>query len=164
MRGYLASVWIVGMVGLAVASASAASPSANAGWRTFTDEFGTRVQYPAGLFPETAGPEMNGTGRRFLTSDRRARLSIYALPSEGHSPRSYLATHFRGLRSALTYDRVSPHFFAISMRKNGMILYRRCNFSAVRERIHCIDLSYPMSEKKSWDSTVTRISRSLRSP
>jgi hypothetical protein len=28
--------------------------------------------------------------------------------------------------------------------------------------IHCIDLRYPAAQERSWDSTVTRISLSLR--
>jgi hypothetical protein len=49
------------------------------------------------------------------------------------------------------------------MNRGSTILYRRCNFSANRGgTIHCIDLSYPRSQKRAWDGTVTRISRSLR--
>ena len=63
-------------------------------------------------------------------------------------------------RSRLTYTRVASKFFAISAPHEGRILYRRCNFDA--RTIHCIDLTYPLEEKRAWDETVTRIGRSLR--
>jgi hypothetical protein len=44
-----------------------------------------------------------------------------------------------------------------------VILYSRCNFSGRgRRAIHCFDIRYPQEEKRSWDSIITRISRSLR--
>jgi hypothetical protein len=79
-----------------------------------------------------------------------------------HSPAAYMA-RFPAPRSSLTYDRVARNFFAISTRRNGMILYARCNFSRVRSgTLHCVDLQYPAAEKRSWDYIVTRISRSVR--
>src|SRR5205814_9758232 len=128
---------------------------------TFFDSAGTRVQYPANLFPVPTGWEENGIGRRFATRDGRAELSIFTRSSEGQSPRQYLATHFPGSRSALDYDRAARNFFAVSMESKTTILYRRCNFPG-DGMIHCIELSYPAPEKSAWDETVTRISRSLR--
>ena len=64
----------------------------------------------------------------------------------------------RSLR-LLAYDRVARGFFAVSARRNGRIPYTRCNFA---ERIHCIELAYPQSEKRAFDPVTTRISLSLR--
>jgi hypothetical protein len=41
----------------------------------------------------------------------------------------------------------------------GKVYYSRCNFA---RRMHCIYLAYPEREKRDWDTTVTRISLSLR--
>jgi hypothetical protein len=112
----------------------------------------------------------------WIVADEAARLSndlIAALrPMRARRPETRFAmlstawslrTYMKGSRSALNYDRVAPHFFAVSMNRNGTVLYRRCNFSGNRGRtMHCIDLAYPVREKRAWDSTVTRISRSLR--
>jgi hypothetical protein len=63
----------------------------------------------------------------------------------------------------LNYDRVAQKFFAVSTNRARTVLYRRCNFSGNRGgTMHCIDLAYPLSEKRAWDAPVTRISRSLR--
>ena len=66
-------------------------------------------------------------------------------------------------RSALSYERVTRSFFAISTVREGSIYYSRCNFSAeAGGAIHCIDLVYPQEQRRAWDDVVTRISRSLR--
>jgi hypothetical protein len=130
-------------------------------WTSYTDEFGTRVDYPDTVFSLASGPHEVGKGRDFATSSGRAHLSIYVQDNPRRdTPASYLREHFRGSRSSLNYDRVAPHFFAVSTNRDSTILYRRCNFS--KRSIHCIDLSYPLSEKQAWDGIVTRISRSLR--
>ena len=53
-------------------------------------------------------------------------------------------------------------FFAISMERDGRILYSRCNFSRSPVAIDCFDLVYPQEEKRAWDPVVTRMSLSLR--
>lgn len=133
-------------------------------WRTFViPEFGTRVDYPAGVFAP-AGQPGTGVGQRFESADGRASLSIYSRRNEsGESPTSYLRHNLRTKRSALDYARIAPSFFAISSEREGVILYSRCNFSGrARGAIHCIDLKYPRAEKRAWDGIVTRISLSLR--
>ena len=133
-------------------------------WRTFeVPDFGTRIQYPAGIFTPAGQPEM-GLGQRFERADGRAVLSIYARPNKaGETPRAYLRKHLRVERSELDYVRIARSFFAISSERDGVILYSRCNFSGgARGVIHCFDLKYPQQEKRAWDAVVTRISLSLR--
>src|SRR5262245_8448881 len=134
------------------------------GWRTFEiPDYGTRIQYPAGIFALAGSPE-KGTGQRFERADGRAILSVYSRPNEtGENPRTYLRNNLRMERSALGYTRIARSFFAISSEGEGVILYSRCNFSGgAAGVIHCFDLVYPQSEKKAWDPIVTRISLSLR--
>jgi hypothetical protein len=133
-------------------------------WHTFeVSDFGTKIQYPAGIFSPTGKPE-KGVGQRFERADGRAVLSIYSRPNEGgENPASYLRHNLRLSRSALDYVRITRSFFAISSERDGVILYSRCNFSGGRRgAIHCFDLKYPQEEKRSWDAVVTRISLSLR--
>jgi hypothetical protein len=133
-------------------------------WHTFeVPDFGTKIQYPAGIFSPTGKAE-KGVGQRFERADGRAVLSIYSRPNEaGEHPASYLRHNLRLSRSALDYVRIARSFFAISSERDGVILYSRCNFSARgRGAIHCFDLKYPQEEKRSWDAVVTRISLSLR--
>jgi hypothetical protein len=133
-------------------------------WRTFEiPDFGTRIQYPAGIFSPAGKPE-KGVGQRFERADGRAVLSIYSRPNEtGENPATYLRSNLRVSRSALDYARITRSFFAISSEGDGVILYSRCNFSGgERGAIHCFDLKYPQEEKRAWDAVVTRISLSLR--
>jgi hypothetical protein len=133
-------------------------------WRTFeVPDFGTSIQYPAGMF-SPAGKPATGSGQRFERADGRAVLSIYSRQHPaGESPRTYLKRNLRMGRSTLDYARITRSFFAISSERDGVILYSRCNFS-IRggATIHCFDLSYPQDEKQAWDPIVTRISLSLR--
>ena len=79
------------------------------------------------------------------------------------TPASYLRNNLRVGQRALDYERVTRSFFAVSMERDGVIYYSRCNFSgASTTAIHCFDLVYPQEEKAAWDPVVTRISLSLR--
>jgi hypothetical protein len=92
-----------------------------ADWRTFeVAEFGTRIQYPAGIFTPTGKPE-KGLGQRFERADGRAVLSIYSRPNEaGENPKTYLRNNLRMDRSALDYVRIARSFFAISSERDGL--------------------------------------------
>ena len=121
------------------------------GWHSFeVAEFGTRVQIPAGIFIP-AGKPREGSGQRFERADGRAVLSIYSRPNNiGESPATYLRQNLRVDRSALDYERIARSFFAISLERDGVILYSRCNFSSpAPAAIHCFDLTYPQEEKRS---------------
>jgi hypothetical protein len=140
-------------------------PGQGLGWQRFeVQEFGTTVDYPAGIFSEPDGKAEKGTGQRFNRADGRAVLTIYARENEdSDTPASYLQKNLRAPRTALDYARVTPSFFAISSERQGIVRYSRCNFSSeAGGAIHCFDLVYPQAESRAWDSIVTRISRSLR--
>ena len=134
-------------------------------WQMFlVPEFGTTVEYPAGIFSVPDGKAEKGFGQRFNSADRRSVLTIYTQENEaGDTPASYLKSHLRVGRSALHYERVTRSFFAISSAREGMVFYSRCNFSThAGGAIHCFDLVYPLTDRHPWDAIVTRISRSLR--
>src|SRR5262245_15475360 len=112
-------------------------------WRTFVvPQYGTAVDYPAGIFVP-AGPPEKGVGQRFDRSDGRAVLSVYSRDNEqGDTPNSYLKRNLRVERAAIEYQRITRSFFAISMERAGHIYYSKCNFSRAGA-IHCFDLVYP---------------------
>jgi hypothetical protein len=130
-------------------------------WQTFeVPGFGTRVEYPAGIFAPS-GETKRGTGQRFESPDGRATLTIYTTENQaGDTPGRYLRKYLR--QSRLGYERVTRSFFAISKEGGGLVYYSRCNFSRSAKAIHCFDLVYPQEEKRTWDPVVTRISLSLR--
>lgn len=134
-------------------------------WKEYVvPDFGTRVEYPAGIFSVSEGKSEVGVGERLSTTDKRASLTIYSRPNQaGETPGSYLRKNLRMSQSVIHYQRVTPSFFAISASRQGMIYYSRCNFSErSAPSIHCFDLVYPEGEKRAWDEIVTRISLSLR--
>jgi hypothetical protein len=138
--------------------------SAEAGrWALYADEQGTRIEYPAHIF-QTESPGEGGVGRNYRTSDGRAQLHMYSMANPKRlSPAAYMRAHFPGPRSSLSYDRVAKSFFAVSTRRNGMIVYVRCNFSQIKGgTLHCVEMKYPAVEKREWDAIVTRVSRSVR--
>jgi len=133
------------------------------GWTTHADDYGTVVDFPAGIFSVPEGAPPIGNGRRFRTADGRAELSVYTLANtDRRTPRAYLQRHLRSEFKHLDYDRVSGRFFAVSGIVRGKTFYSRCNFESPRGAMHCIYLDYPADETHAWDRVVTRISRSLR--
>jgi hypothetical protein len=147
---------------LMAASAWGSSAGAQERWATYTDARGTRIAYPQDLFSERVDAE--GGGQAFATRDGRARLHMFSMDNPKRlSPPEFMRNYFPGPRSNLTYDRVARNFFAVSTRREGMIVYLRCNFSSARGgTLHCADIRYPIHEKRDWDGIVTRISRSVR--
>ena len=107
-------------------------------------EYGTRVEYPAGIFA-AVGEAEKGVGQRFESDDGHAVLSVYARENEdGDTPTSYLRKNLR--QPARDYERVTRSFFAISMERDGTIYYSRCNFShSAGGSIHCFDLVFVLS-------------------
>src|SRR6476661_3860673 len=52
---------------------------------------GANVDIPVSIFTEDAGPPEGGTGRRFFTKDRRADLTLQAVPNpENDLPAKFL--------------------------------------------------------------------------
>jgi hypothetical protein len=150
---------------LASAGAEVRGPPESFDWETFlVPQFGTTVDYPAGVFSLPDGKADIGVGQRFNSADGRSVLTIYSRENEdGDTPASYLEKNLRIARSALDSERVTQSFFAISSTAQGLIFYSRCNFSSdAGGAIHCFDLVYPHEEERAWDAIVSRIRRSLR--
>jgi hypothetical protein len=132
-------------------------------WRSLEiPQYGTRIDYPADIFVP-AGAPAKGVGERFASRDGRSILSIYTRPNAAaDTPASYLRKNLP-VRAGLDYQRITRSFFAISLERDGLIYYSRCNFSPLGGgTIHCFDLVYPQDEKRAWDPVVTRISLSLQ--
>ena len=123
-------------------------------------ETGAVVDIPTSIFTEDAGTPQSGYGRQFLTSDRRADLTVQSVPKvAGDSPAIFLAK--RNPPANIVYKRVTPRFFVVSSFEGDKIWYNRCNFS--QRYVNCVLINYPAAEKRQWDSVVTRISNTLAS-
>jgi hypothetical protein len=116
------------------------------------------VDVPRDVFSDEAGKPETGYGARFLTSDRRANLTVQSVRNDaGDTPSAFLAK--KGPPPDIVYRRVTANFFVVSSLRNGLIWYDRCNFAG--RFITCVLINYPATEKKRWDAVVTRISNSL---
>lgn len=131
------------------------------GWQRYViAETGANVDLPTAIFSNNAGKSDTGYGTRFLTADGRANLTVRSVRNDSNdTPATFLAK-MRPPRD-IVYRRVTPNFFVVSSIRNGLIWYNRCNFSG--PSVTCVLINYPATEKKAWDSVVTRISRSLSS-
>jgi hypothetical protein len=134
------------------------------GWSRYHDpERRLSFQFPAHIFRPAAADE-GASGTVFATPDGRARLRLFGfVNTRNQTPRSYLAGIPEYRAERFHYVRTTPRFFVASAVRDGMILYRRCNFSARADRrVGCLQLEYPQDEKRAWDDVVTRVSLSLR--
>jgi hypothetical protein len=134
------------------------------GWSRYHDpERGISFQFPAHIFRPAAADE-GARGTVFATPDGRARLRLFGfVNTRNQTPRSYLAGIPEYRAETFHYVRTGPRFFVASAVRDGMILYRRCNFSARADRrVACLQLEYPQGEKRAWDDVVSRVSLSLR--
>jgi hypothetical protein len=131
------------------------------GWQKYTVfETGANVDLPMTFFSKDDGQPESGYGRRFLTADGRANLTVQSFPNDvGDSPAVFLAK--MKPPSNIVYKKVTPRFFAVSSFRNDKIWYNRCNFPG--RFVHCVLINYPAADKSQWDSVVTRISNTLTS-
>ena len=155
----IASVALAFALGLALLPAAAAAEPIS--WvRYQVPETGAAVDLPTSIFTEEAGKPEAGYGGRFLTSDRRADLTIQSVPNDaGFSPAVFLAR--KNPPPNIIYKRVTPRFFVVSSFRKRKIWCDRCNFTG--RFINCVLINYPAAEKRQWDSVVTRISNTLAS-
>jgi hypothetical protein len=137
--------------------AAAAQP---ASWRRYVvPETGASVDIPLTIFTEDAGKPETGYGARFLTSDRRANLTVQSVSNEGLAPARFFAA--KNPPSDIVYKKITDRFFVASSFRNNMIWYNRCNFAG--PYANCVLINYPAGEKRQWDGIVTRISNTLAS-
>jgi hypothetical protein len=147
------------LVALALSFVPAVAVAANAQWQKYVvASSGANVDIPVSIFSQDAGPPEGGTGRRFLTDDRRADLTVQSVSNPSNdSPATFLAK--QRPPSGIIYKRVTPDFFVVSSIRNDRIWYNRCNRS--RGYMNCVLINYPAAEKRRWDDVVTRISHTL---
>jgi hypothetical protein len=148
-------------IAVAISLLPSLADAQSTGWQTYVvPETGAKADIPVAIFSEDGGKPESGYGRRFLTSDRRANLTVQSIPNAaGDSPAVFLAK--KNPPSDIVYKRVTPRFFVVSSIRNGRIWYDRCNRAA--RYMQCILINYPAAEKRRWDGVVTRISNSLAS-
>jgi hypothetical protein len=144
---------------LVISFIPAVAEAANTQWQRYViPSTDANVDIPVSIFIQDAGPPEGGTGRRFLTDDRRADLTVQSVPNpENYSPATFLAN--KHPPPDIIYKRVMPDFFVVSSIRNDRIWYNRCNRS--ERYMNCVLINYPAAEKRQWDDLVTQVSHTL---
>lgn len=147
------------LLALALTVTSTMAVAQPSDWQSYVvRETGASADIPTAIFSEDGGQPAGGYGRRFLTADGRATLTIQSVPNKANtSPAAFLAKMRPPLD--IVYQRVTPNFFVVSSFRNSKIWYDRCN--SVGQYMNCILIDYPAAEKRQWDSVVARISKTL---
>jgi hypothetical protein len=153
MRKFLMVTYLLAIPAVAVAE--------GVGWQNYAvPETGVNVDLPMAISSKDAGQPESGYGRRFLTTDGRANLTVQSVPNDaGDSPAVFLAK--MNPPSNIVYQRVTARFFVVSSFRQDKIWYNRCNFAG--RFVNCVLINYPAAEKRQWDRVVTRISDTLAS-
>jgi hypothetical protein len=148
-------------VAVAMCLLSGLADAQSMAWQTYVvPETGAKADIPISVFSKDGGKPDAGYGRRFLTSDGRANLTVQSIPNAANdSPAVFLAK--KNPPSDIVYKRVTSRFFVVSSIRSGRIWYNRCNRAA--RYMQCVLINYPAAEKRQWDGAVTRISNSLAS-
>ena len=86
-------------------------------------ETGAAVDIPTSIITEEAGKPEAGYGGRFVSSDRRADLTVQSVPNDaGFSPAVFLAR--KNPPPDIVYKRVTPRFFFSVQFPRGQNLVR----------------------------------------
>jgi hypothetical protein len=151
------TLMLVRLLVIALLFAAPASAQGQA-WQRATLPSGASVDVPTAIFVEDSAPPQGSSGRRFVTADRQADLTLLTEMNEaGLSPARFLAR--KQPPAGIIYRRLTPHFFVVSSIRQGRIWYNRCNRAP--GAMHCVLMNYPAAEKRHWEAVVTRISHSL---
>ncbi|WP_181707347.1 hypothetical protein [Chthonobacter rhizosphaerae] len=142
---------------------TAAAPALAEDWQTYTNpKFGTTITYPADIFtpePESA----NGDGRRFVSADGRAEITVYGgYNVDRLSLKDLLAAaNDDAAPHRVTYQTNGPRWFVMSGFEGDRIFYRKLMLTRSLEVAHTVEIIYPASEKSTYDRVTTRVSKSL---
>jgi len=149
------------MADMAARQEIASAAERSSGWGRYRDRnFGMVFDFPAHIFP-LKSVQQGGEGVLFSTPDGRAHLRVFGFRNRANQmPRDHLSQIANFEQAKFTYVRTTRRFFVASGTRNGMIFYRRCNFFRGK-RVGCLQLDYPVQDKRAWDNVVTRISLSL---
>jgi hypothetical protein len=135
-------------------------------WGVYWDEqHGCRLDYPQALFvPDPADPAEPGEPQRFSGIDESIYFRVMGAENISKwTPQDIKDKYLRAnMPGDITYQRTRDEFLVLSGYRDDSIFYTKVAISG-DQRIACIlDINYPRSAKKDFDTIVTRMSRSFR--
>jgi hypothetical protein len=98
--------------------------------------------------------------RTFESQDRRAKLVSWQNPVSGDRRADLDRLAYRG-REKITYQRRGRNWLAVSGYRGDQIFYRKSNVACGGTRWHNIEFTYPISDKRRMDRTVTTMARAM---
>jgi hypothetical protein len=133
-------------------------------WHVYANpRFGSVIEYPERFRP-LPSPE-NGDGQAFEAPDG-GRLSIsgsYNINDD--TPESYerfLRAGEDNSYADVKYRAIGRDWLVLSGLRDGKLYYDRLLFDQRSNTVHHLAITYPPSQRESYDPVVTRMARSLR--
>lgn len=135
--------------------------STNLGWQTYGNaRFEYLIDFPTKLL--LAQPEAdNGDGRIFTSNDKNTKMTVFA---SYNALEEKLDTHANDAKkhcnNKQSYFTLKPDMFAISCKIKGKIFYQKTYFK--NDTFYNFYIEYPISQQKTWDKIVSKISASFK--
>jgi hypothetical protein len=144
-----------------VAAALSASVAQAEGWRLYRNaRFGVTADVPKDWTMGDA-PD-NDDGRVFTSPDRQSQITVSGGFRTSQKEQELAALLEPREGETVTYRRKGKDWIAISGTKGDRIFYRKSLLSCKGAVWNNVAIDYPAAKKKTFDSIVTRVSRSLR--
>ncbi len=163
-----ATAWI-SLVELLPGSAAAPAPvvapvAAGAdAWAVYLNpRFGTRIDYPVGLFHALPPPD-NGDGLSFATADGSARFLVFGqFNIDDLDARAMMARDRDwGNYDKVTYQSAGNGWYVLSGYSGSDIFYRKAVIDAAAGVVHVFEITYPQADRARFDPVVTRMAKSF---
>jgi hypothetical protein len=141
------------------------------GWKTYVDPaLRFTIEIPTASFQQQGS---RPSGLSLVDPAKRAQLDIFGSPAAPHLGPSALLAEVRQAEriGTVTYQRSGPGWFVLSGyyrrdsgEKEPLIFYAKFMFNRDRSAFSAFEISYPSSEKRTFDGIVTHLEKSLRPP
>jgi hypothetical protein len=150
------------MAAFALVAFTGVAPAEEKSYRN--ERFGFSFTYPSDvLVPDEKLTSEAGVA--FASADGRVRLLASAGPNatEGdlESYRQFvLSETYAGAK--ISYAPVRSNWFVVAGEKEGFVFYERITFACAGSRIYGWQMTYPVSERATYDRILERIHKSYR--
>ena len=162
MFAWISKRFLIVSAALAVMAGPALAGPKLDDWATVkNDRHGFTIAYPIDVFEQKAAPTTD-EGRVLVSKDGKAKLLIGAFDNaENTSLNDYRDFLLQGQWSgaAIDYSPVRNKWFVLSGTRNGEIFYERVSFTCGGKLINSWAMTYPESDKKTYDRVLEAIAR-----
>lgn len=133
-----------------------------ASWTTYQNaRFGFALRYPAGVFAADTG-QGNDNVHAFVSRDGRAVLRIFATENAaGTTPAKYRRSLIEDRYAGAVFDQTLQRkfWFVLSGTRGGNVFHERITFSCDGKSMHGWQMTYPLTERRSYDGIAKLVYR-----